>query len=372
MDRVKQDYTAVGLARCASGSGGSAGPEASRRDRAHGSCRGWGRSLSGFAAAAIAIALWTSASTAATRPQYGGVLRVEVRQNPETPDPPPLVGAGFTIARWEAGHRAVYEADENAAGGRPFVDGIEILMGRALRDQAGDLEVGKADLVELGPAEMRRQVAGRRIWSSSPVRVLALVFVAQFEDARVREALALAVDRSAIQTVLFQRQGEISGALLPQWLSGYAFLFPTSADLGRARQLAQGARAVSLGYGDPALRAIAERIALNARDAGLAVTVTQQAGGGDVRLVELRLASTNPAKALSAMASTLGLADAVRGEAPEQVYAAERALLEGFRVIPLLHLPDVYGAGPRVKGAPAVTPAGEWRFENLWLDGARP
>jgi ABC-type oligopeptide transport system substrate-binding subunit len=57
---------------------------------------------------------------------------------------------------------------------------------------------------------------------------------------------------------------------------------------------------------------------------------------------------------------------------PEQNYAAERALLEGFRVIPLIHLPDVYGVGPRVKGGPGISPLGEWRFEDLWLEGARP
>ena len=52
------------------------------------------------------------------------------------------------------------------------------------------------------------------------------------------------------------------------------------------------------------------------------------------------------------------------------MYRAERALLEGFRVIPLFHLPDVYGVGPRVKGGPGISPLGEWRFENLWLEGA--
>ena len=56
----------------------------------------------------------------------------------------------------------------------------------------------------------------------------------------------------------------------------------------------------------------------------------------------------------------------------EQTYAAERALLDGFRVIPLIHLPDVYGVGPRVKGGPGITPLGEWRFDNLWLEGAHP
>jgi hypothetical protein len=305
----------------------------------------------------------------ATRPQYGGTLRVELRQNPETPDPPPLLGGGFTIARWEAGRLAVYEADDKAAGGRPFLDGVEVLLGRALRDQASDLDLGKADLVELSPSELRRQPAGRRVWSSSPVRVLALVFATRFEDARVREALALAVDRSAIYTVLLQRQGEISGALLPQWLSGYAFLFPAAADLGRARQLAQGARPITLGVSEVVARPIAERIALNARDAGLAVSVTPQSANADVVLLELRIASGDPAKALAKIGAALGVT-VPRTESLEQVYAAERALLEGFRVIPLIHLPDVYGVNPRVKGGPGIAPSGEWNFDSLWLEGA--
>ena len=329
----------------------------------------WFGMLAGFA-------FLLSDASGATRQQYGGTLRVEVRQNWETADPPPLLGGGFTIARWDAGRRAVYEADENAVGGRPFLDGVEILLGRALRDQASDLDLGKADVVELGPNELRRQPAGRRVWSSSPVRILALVFSPRFDDARVREALALAVDRSAIHSVLLQRQGEASGALLPQWLSGYAFLFPTTTDLGRARQLAAGARAITLGVSEAAARPIAERIALNARDAGLSISVTPQAANADVVLVELRITATDPAKALAEIAGALGSPIAPRdlppNATPEQIYAAERSLLESFRVIPLIHLPDIYGVSPRVKGGPGITPSGEWRFENLWLESARP
>jgi hypothetical protein len=309
----------------------------------------------------------------AMRPVYGGTLRVELRQNAETADPPALLGAGFTIARWEAGRLAVYESDENASGGRPFVDRVEILLGRGLREQASDLELGKADLVELGPNELRRQAGGRRVWSSAPVRVLALVFAARFEDARVREALALAVDRSAIHSVLLQRQGEISGALLPQWISGYAFLFPAAVDLARARSLAAGARPITLGVGDGAMRAIAERIALNARDAGLMVSVTSQAANADVALVELRVGTADPGKALGQIAAALGMPAGVgSGSGAEQNYAAERTLMEGFRVVPLAHLPDVYGVGPRVKGGPGIGPTGEWKLDSVWLEGARP
>jgi MarR-like DNA-binding transcriptional regulator SgrR of sgrS sRNA len=311
---------------------------------------------------------------AATRPHYGGTLRVEIRPSIETPDPPtigrglPDLAGQFNITRWEAGRRAVFDANENAPGGRPFLDTIEVIMGRPLRDQSIDLELGRADVIELGPAELRRQPAGRKIWSSSPVRVLALVFSARIEDARVREALALAVDRAAIHSVLLQRQGEISAALLPQWLSGLAFLFPTATDLPRARQLAAGAKPLSLAVDDPSLRPIAERIAVNARDVGLSVTIGQS---GDIRLTELRVISLDPATALSAMAVSLGLPEPPRATTPESLYGAERALLEGYRVIPLIHLPDVYGAAQRVHGT-GITPLGEWHFENLWLEGARP
>ena len=93
-----------------------------------------------------------------------------------------------------------------------------------------------------------------------------------------------------------------------------------------------------------------------------------------MRLVELRIAAADPARALAGLAASLGDAEAViaHGDSPEQEYAAERALLDGYRVIPLIHLPDVYGVAPAVRGPAGVTPAGEWRFENLWLEGARP
>jgi len=320
-------------------------------------------------------------AAAATRPHYGGTLRVEVRGAVETADPPQTgpgmadLAAAFAIARWEAGRGAAYAAEENAAGGRPFLDAVEIVMGRALREQSADLDLGKADVVELGWNDARRLAAGRRTWTSAPVRIVTLVFGPRVDDARVREALALAVNRNAIHNVLLQGQGEISGALLPQWLSGYAFLFDMTADVARARTLAAGAppaaRNLTLGVDDATLRPMADRIALNARDAGLAVSVVQGAGA-DVRLTEVRIPSRDGARALAAVAEALGLPAPARSDTPEALYAAEHALRAGFRVVPLFHLPDVYGVGARVKGGGGISPLGEWRFENLWVEGGRP
>jgi len=326
--------------------------------------------------------LATSLAHAATRPRYGGTLRVEMRAAIETPDPPlggpgmPDLAAAFNIARWEAGRRAVYDANENPPGGRPYLDSIDIQMGKSLREQSIDLELKRADIVELGPSELLRQAAGRRLWSSSPVRVVALVFSARIEDSRIREALALSVDRPAIHSVLMQRQGEVSGALLPQWISGYAFVFPTASDDGRARALLAGLppaqRTLTLGVEDAAARQVAERIALNARYAGLTVSVIPQGADADVRLVGARVGSSDPSRALAGLAAAFGLPEPPRTDSVEALQAAERALLEGFRVVPIIHLPDVYGVSPRVKGGTGITPLGEWHFENLWLEDNRP
>jgi ABC-type transport system substrate-binding protein len=306
---------------------------------------------------------------------------VEIRESIETADPPQTgnraaLTGGFTIVQWEGGRRALYSADPNAAGGRPFLDGVEVQMGRSLHDQSIALNGGKVDLVEFDPSEPQRPGIPHKVWSSAPVRLLVLIFGPRIEDPRVRESLALAVDRDSIHRVMLQRQGEISGALLPQWLSGDAFLFPVATDLAKARALLAGvptsARAFSLSVADPANRRIADRIALNARDAGLTVSPAPPNAAGDVRLVEVRIASSDPAVALAGLASSLDLPQPPRIDSPEALYTAERALLGGFRVVPLFHLPDVYGVNPRVKGSPGITPLGEWRFENLWVEAGRP
>ncbi|MFZ1147329.1 MAG: hypothetical protein WB359_20760, partial [Bryobacteraceae bacterium] len=80
----------------------------------------------------------------------------------------------------------------------------------------------------------------------------------------------------------------------------------------------------------------------------------------------------DPARALAAIAAALGLPAAPPAESPDALYNAERSLLEDFRVVPLFHLADVYGVAARVKGGPGISPLGEWRFENVWLESGRP
>ena len=299
-----------------------------------------------------------------------------------------LSGTGpFRVAQWEADRRAVFTANEDYWDGRAFLDTIAIQMGRSPQQQMLDLELGKADLVEIGPDEARRaSQGGMKVWSSAPVTLVAIVFErgrAAAEDARVRGALALSIDRAAIHSVLLQKQGEPAGGLLPQWLSGYAFLFRTARDLARARELAAsippGAAPLTLGY-DPAdtlARSIAERVTVNAREAGMRPQVAPQTAKPDLRLVRVRIRSMDPAEALSGLAASLGLADLLtlaEPASPEACYAAERALIEDFRVIPLVHLPEIYASRPAVRTwqTPGLLKTGGWRLEDIWLAPERP
>jgi len=332
---------------------------------------------------ALVSCLFVAASLNATRrPRYGGTLRIDVSgaiRSLDAADTPsdPLEAAlkenilrevgPFRVAAMDPMKTVILEPNEQAPGGRPYLDRIEITMGRSARDQALDFELGKADVVEWPLADLRRvQQQGVRTSASRPFLVIALAFTRPRGDLdRMRQALALAIDRPAIHNVLLQKQGEISGALLPQWLSGYAFLFPTARDLSKAKELAASAAPLSFSWGtqSPLLRPIAERIVVNTAEAGIVLrTATGQEA--DVRLVILRIASDDPAEALRLLGGKPS-ADSLK------MFDAERELIDSRRLVPLFQLPVVYELAPGVN-AWTTGPTGNWRLEDVWLESPKP
>lgn len=306
-----------------------------------------------------------------------------------------LIGTGaFRIASWDAGRHAVFAAFDDDWEGRPFLDAIDVQMNRAARDRLIDLEVGKADFVEV-PAEAVRKATdrGARVSASQPDELLALVFLSGHpaaEEPRIREALARSIDRSALVNFLLQKQGEPAWSLLPQWLSGAAFLFSSSTDPSQAKQLVSrlaSAPALLLGYdGSNALeKTVAERIVVNARDAGIALSAqpanaSAETAKFDARLLRLRVTSPTPRAALAGFLATLvplaGL-DAAPLPDPasaEEIYARERAVVDSFRVIPLVFLPETIGLSSRVRDwtAPLAAPGGGWPLADVWLEGESP
>ena len=292
-----------------------------------------------------------------------------------------LTGSGpFAITRWDPGKKLALTARDDYWGGRALVDSVEIEMGKNFREQMISLDLGKADLIEVAPEQAQRAaMEGRRVESSAPTELMALVFSRDRqspEDGRLREALALSVDRGSMNTVLLQGGGEPAGGLLPNWMTGYAFLFPTDADLPRAHQARSEVRqapAWTLGYdaSDPVARNIAERIALNARDAGLALTLTT-ATAADVRLVRIPLPSLDAHIALTTVAGALGLPHPkVSGNSVHDLYVAETALVQSQRVIPLLRLRAASAMSRTVRNWTGDRD-GSWRLQDVWLGTEKP
>jgi peptide/nickel transport system substrate-binding protein len=284
------------------------------------------------------------------------------------------VGTGaFRIAEFQPGRLLKLAANEESWAGRPFVDAVEIDLGRSQRDQAIALELGKTDLIEAPPQPAAASSGSARIRTSLPVELMALVFPAnsRAQDVRVRDALALAIDRKPIQSVLLKGAGEPAASILPNWMTGYSAVFPVQANVQRAKAVLAESRqpALTLSYDprDPQAQLIAERIALNAREVGITLRVSLSEAE-DIRLVRVALPSSDPATSLREAARELGLPrPIVHSNAVDDLYPAERALLDGHAVIPLLHLPVASAASPRVRNwEPART--GEWNLSDIWLE----
>ena len=194
-----------------------------------------------------------------------------------------LIGTGpFRATAWEPGRRLTLAAFEDYWGGRPYLDAIAIEFGT---------ERGHADLFDIPVGPTRRILPeGLATWSSEPRTLLAIKTLSA--DPALAQALALAIDRAPIANVLAQHKAEAAFGLLPQWLSGYGFLFQAAPDIPRARQLMSSLRPGTMSLGFPAndlfLRSVAERIALNARDAGMTIQPTST-GNPNFRLMEWQL-----------------------------------------------------------------------------------
>lgn len=307
-----------------------------------------------------------------------------------------ISGTGpFRVVEWptaEGVTKAVFVANESCWAGRPFVDKIELQMGVDPLQQANAVSFGQADVVDLPASEVRRAAQrGVRTVSSDPVDLLALVVDPSrpaFQNERFRQALSLAIDRASISSVILQRQAVPAGGLLPNWISGYAHLFPPVFDLARAKELlAASAQEHSrpaplvLVYdsGDAEARAVADRVAVNLLEAGVRMQVSGQNGNSDgamrspaaaIRLVRHRFVVPDAGAALNELLAALGETSATP-ETIEQTYEAERAFLQTFRVIPLVHVSESYGLSPDVRDW--MPPRwGGWSLADVWLGPPAP
>jgi len=141
----------------------------------------------------------------------------------------------------------------------------------------------------------------------------------------------------------------------------------------KERDQVRSAPAWTVGYdpGDPLVRLLAERIALNAKDAGLTVQPTL-AAASDIRLLRIPMMSPDPWIALATITAAAGSpSPKVWGGSTEDLYKEEASLISTRRIIPLFHLPQSYAASPALKNW-TVQADGSWGILDAWLEARRP
>ena len=309
--------------------------------------------------------------------------------------------ANETASRAASSH-LYFRANEEAWSGRPFVDGIDVTLGVPPLRAMFDLQLGKADLIELAPDLVpRAKQSSLRVWTSEPVTLYGLRFddtQAAASDVRLREALSLSLDRGTMASVLLQKQAEPAAALLPQWLSGYAFLFNVDTNLERAKELRRGLPANEAAGTEPLrlrvdpsselAKLLGERVAVNSRQATIFVQVvakpvprttaatpaTSDPPPG-VHLFAWHYSSLSPRAELDSLFAAYNLNEPSEVNATstdhEQLYARERRVLEDRRVLPLVVQAESVGLGSTVRDwMPARW--GEWHLADVWLELPEP
>jgi ABC-type transport system substrate-binding protein len=290
-----------------------------------------------------------------------------------------VVGTGAFRVTGYANGALTLVANDDCWSGRPFADAVEVRTRRAVRDQWMDLSVGKSDIVEV-PPELLRQAEQQHLHvvQSRPVDLLALTIAPNgwLASREIRQSAALAVDRTALYNVIFQKQGEVTASLLPQGLSGYSFLFSTDRDLDRARALRGGTSPASLMLGaedtSSTMQLATERLALNLREAGFNVQVAQAGSRPTSQLVlrRVHLEETSPEAALDEMLSRFGQNSTVTGTDAASLWQQERGVLENETVVPLLWLPRAWALGERVRDL-QLWSDGEPDLSDASLEGAK-
>jgi len=299
---------------------------------------------------------------------------IALRSGPGIP-----IGTGpFVVTDFQPQLRLVLSANPLCWEGAPFVERVEVTLGRNLRDQMVDLELGRADVIEIGPETGARIPSSARVYWSQPVELVAL----RFSDTLVgedllplRQAFALSLDRDSIVSVLLRKQAEPAGNLLPNWISGYGFLFSTARDLASARQLrgtATQVRPLTVEYesGDALARVIAERVAVNAGDAGLSVRAVSRAqtAGGDVVVVRTLLPAIDSGVALNELASSDMLSlDEIATATAEQEFEGMQRQVNRSTVVPLAYMRTGHAVASRVRDWTASAD-GMWNVGNAWVD----
>ena len=237
-------------------------------------------------------------------------------------DADPLIGTGpFRVTAWEPGRRLTLAAFDDYWGGRPYLDAVDDRVRRRTRARRPVRYPAWARPAH--PSGRFKHVVVCAAHAGSHHSHKRRSGAGSGAGARYRSRTHRRMCSRSI------REKRLS-ALLPQWLSGYEFLFQSAPDVTRAKQLVSQLRPGE--NAQPELPGERSVPAIRGRSRGFECprrgdrSIQPTPGGnGNLRLMELPLESTDAAHELQRFAEQLGAADRARQldpAKPETLYAA--------------------------------------------------
>lgn len=145
-------------------------------------------------------------------------------------NPAACFGTGpFQVTEWSLGSRVTVKANPNYFKGAPAIDGITFDIVPDPDTQRMMFEQGEIDVFNFDYADSQLQwfldngyrdriVSGRRAGTDF---VMFNTAIEPLNDARVRRALQMAVDRQAMLDALYNGEGVVLNAFLPVGVQGY-------------------------------------------------------------------------------------------------------------------------------------------------------
>jgi peptide/nickel transport system substrate-binding protein len=203
----------------------------------------------------------------------------------------PVTSGGFAVAEWRPNERLVLERDPNYwREGLPYLDGVEVI--EVLRDPT------RTSMVETGEADVAREVPWPKIEEYKqrddmivPLDPSSVIYVVLLnhknplmKDVRVREAIAMAIDREGITQAVTFGNAAPANSLIPNTVDYYSpDIAPLPFDPAQARALLEDADAVGAtveflvtDIDDQATQLVQDQL----KDVGLQAKLTQVDVGG--------------------------------------------------------------------------------------------
>lgn len=155
------------------------------------------------------------------------------------------IGTGpFRFVNWTPGNSVVYEANPDYWGGKPHVDGIEVIIVPDQKTKFSQLRSGQVDIIQGGSRDAQALADNAafnvlNLAGTSNITYLGTnVTAPSLSDPRVRRAFFLAVDRQRILDEVYQGRGRASTLPWPEYSPAYdASADQVARDVEQAREL---------------------------------------------------------------------------------------------------------------------------------------